>query len=454
METETQAVQEDGLEELTHSAESLWDQCQRKYYWRRERRLKPVTEGDEALYLGGLWADMQEVFRRLKMARDPAAIDWTRALLAVRTAGRAGDRLKTRAWNVLYATLDAYVERWDGGAMPPARHEFGAPIGGDLIEVSDADITWVDVEGVYRTAIVNPATGAASRTFVRAGKVDSVIRIGGFDGLWIHENKLLSDEGDVRRLWTDGQIGRYAGMVERARQDRVAGALYDIAVKPRHRQAEYFLEPEDAWMARLNEGVAERVAKLRAKTIEKKGREPTDDELWDERKRTAELKTFQRKERQAETDEEFRARLRAEHFSKPGAFMRMLVHIEADRMEDVAGDTWETTQQILAARRRGKWKRNTSSCYAYGRECPFVHMCRDRRDPFGDDALRAMFVVDDKVNPELEDPTWSWYLRMREAGFDARAVVDDSLGAEAAAAQAGASFLGSPEEVESLFDGS
>ena len=59
-----------------------------------------------------------------------------------------------------------------------------------------------------------PATGAASRSFVLAGKVDGIVRIGDDYFLLEHKTAAQLDADYLERLWTDFQITIYAYYVE------------------------------------------------------------------------------------------------------------------------------------------------------------------------------------------------------------------------------------------------
>jgi len=89
----------------------------------------------------------------------------------------------------------------------------------------------VALEKTFQGPIVNPATGAASRSFVLAGKVDGIVRIG--DGLssWSTRPQRNSMADYLERLWTDFQITIYAYYVEQAMGITITGILYNILVK-------------------------------------------------------------------------------------------------------------------------------------------------------------------------------------------------------------------------------
>ena len=100
---------------------------------------------------------------------------------------------------------------------------------------ADDAIQCIATEQCFELPLVNPETGAASRTFVLAGKIDKIIRLPD-DRLAILEHKTcgkdLSPESDYwKRLRLDQQISLYMLAARELGYD-VATVLYDVVRKP------------------------------------------------------------------------------------------------------------------------------------------------------------------------------------------------------------------------------
>ena len=97
------------------------------------------------------------------------------------------------------------------------------------------NVQFAAVEQSFSLPLVNPDTGAASRTFTLAGKMDGIVRLP--DGrLAVLEYKTagedISPNADYwRRLRCDAQISQYV-LAARALGHDVATVLYDVTRKP------------------------------------------------------------------------------------------------------------------------------------------------------------------------------------------------------------------------------
>lgn len=405
---------------LTYSAESAFQRCRKLYFWQYVRGIRVVGDDEEPLWHGSLWHDMAEIRDRLRMrgfGRDDA-LAWALAWLAKQTTGRAGDPKKRLAWLMLSEGFTAYDAK--GRSKPvvtdlPDDERFANL---DYLWISDDDFELVDIEGTVVTDLRNPETGAKSRSFLAALKTDGLIRING--DLWLLERKLLSDLGDIERLWTDYQIARYGQFVQRKRGEPVRGAVYDVAVKTRMRPKEAYLEPMHEWTTRVEAKIHESKEKLREKAAAK-GKTLTVEEIEKDEARVRALKTMQRTDRKAETDQEFALRLRG-HFAKPSSIVRIRVPFDEERLEDAESIAWDSSQQLLDARRREKYRKNLSACYQYGRACQFVTLCRDRLDPERDQQVASLYEPV-RPNRELDDSSFGWVLEMLDAGADPEEIV-------------------------------
>lgn len=301
---------------------SMWNQfrnCRKAAELRYLQHLVPL-ERDRNLHFGSLIHECLELWHG---HRDLARV---LDLIDRRCAARAQDEDQKRDWHLATAMMRAYAERY-------AEEEF---------EV-------VALEHVFEGPIVNPATGAASRSFRLAGKVDGIVRTG--EEYFILEHKTASqiDSDYLERLWTDFQITLYAHCVEQTMGIPITGILYNVLVKARLQQSKG--ETDEEFEARR----AELLAKSKTGRTTARRREP-------------------------ESDEDFQRRL-AEKYADPAMFHRERLYLSRDRFDILRAELWELTQAFLDARRRGVFYQNTSFCFNYQRPCPYFALCRSNGNP-------------------------------------------------------------------------
>lgn len=303
----------------TYSMWNLFRNCRKAAHWRYVLELSPI-ERDRHLSFGSLMHDCLEAWH--------ATRDLPRALEPIERAcvNRAQEDEQRRVWHLAIAMMRGYATRY-------AVEEF---------EV-------VALEKDFDGEIINPETGAASRSFTLAGKVDGIVRIGEEHFLLEHKTAAGVDAGYLERLWTDFQITVYAYYVEQALGIRVAGILYNILIKARLQQGAG--ETEEEFDARR----AELIAKSKTGKSSAKRRMP-------------------------ESDDEFQSRL-ATKYSEPEMFHRELLYISREQFATLRSELWELTQAFLDARRRDVWYQNTSFCFQYGKPCPYFALCRSGGSP-------------------------------------------------------------------------
>jgi hypothetical protein len=165
--------------------------------------------------------------------------------------------------------------------------------------------------------IRNPQTGYPSHKFSQYGILD-MLALHRDNTVWLWEHKTAGsvDGAYLDRLWSDSQITGYVAAL-RDSGIEVAGVVYDIAVKPRLRQKK-------------------------------------DEEL-----------------------DEFYARLEDWHRTTPGVYIREEVYIGPMQIEEWRQDVWDVTQELLEARRRNRWPRNTARCNDWNRTCQYADLCRN-----------------------------------------------------------------------------
>jgi hypothetical protein len=277
------------------------------------------------------------------------------------------------AWWLAYQhpgeQLDAALE----AMRPLAEDEFDYARAGTLMRGYDArwceaeDVEVLSVEQQFVTPLINPLTGAASRTYQLAGKLDALV-LNRADGLvYIVEHKTSGqDIGPGSQYWErlriDSQISTYfAGA--RALGYEPAGCLYDVIGKPKH--APLKATPEDK------------------RTYTKQGR----------------LYAAQRAE--DETAPEYALRLAEVLCADPGRYYRrgFVVRL-AEEEREAAFDAWQTARLMREARATGIYPRNVSSCERYGRMCSYFGVCTKQASL--EDA--SLFEHVDNVHPELSLP--------------------------------------------------
>jgi hypothetical protein len=303
----------------TYSMWSLFRNCRKAVDWRYLQQLVPLQR-DRNLHFGSL---IHECLQSWHARRDLAEV---LDLIDRRCMNRTQDEDQRRDWHLATAMMKGYAARY------PAE-EF---------EV-------IALEKAFEGPIVNPSTGAASRSFKLAGKVDGILRIGG--GFFILEHKTASqvDADYLEKLWTDFQITIYAHYVEQTMGIPITGILYNVLVKAKLQQSKG--ETEEEFQTRR----AELLAKSKTGKTTAKRKLP-------------------------ESDEEFQQRL-AEKYAEPEMFHREMLYLSRDRFDILRSELWELTQAFLDARRRGVFYQNTAFCFNYQRPCPYFALCRSNGNP-------------------------------------------------------------------------
>jgi hypothetical protein len=228
--------------------------------------------------------------------------------------------------------------------------------------------TVLAVEAEFRTALVNPMTRAASRTWRLAGKLDVVLHENATrrDGFMEHKSA-TGDVGPgsdyVKRLKLDGQVSIYFDGA-RALGLEPQFCLYDVLAKPAQRP-------------------------LRATPPES-------------RRYTKAGKLDARQREQDETPEEYFARVAAAIAEDPGAYYQRaeVVRLEAE-ISEAAFDVWQIGRQLREAEIAGRYPRNPDACVRYGQTCPFFDVCcgtASLDDP-------ARFRRTSRLHPELTQRT-------------------------------------------------
>jgi PD-(D/E)XK nuclease superfamily len=303
----------------TYSMWSLFRNCRKAVDWRYLQQLVPLQR-DHNLHFGSL---IHECLLAWHQRRDLTEV---LALIGQKCPNRISDEGQRRDCHLATAMMTAYAARY-----------------------AAEDFEVIALEKAFEAPIINPATGAASRSFTLAGKVDGIVRIAG--DYFVLEHKTASQiDGDyLERLWTDFQITLYAHYIEQTVGIPITGILYNVLVK-----------------AKLQQGKGETEEEFQARRAELLAKSKTG--------KTA------AKRKQPESDDEFQERL-AEKYADPAMFHREMLYLSRDRFDVLRSELWELTQAFLEARRRGVFYQNTAFCFNYQRPCAYFALCRSNGNP-------------------------------------------------------------------------
>lgn len=329
---------------LTNSALACFRRCPREYQFRYVMLRRPRV-ASEALRFGtffhlGLnaWWDAANVTPEERYGR---AIETVRA----RAASREED---SDPFELVKAEelLLGYTARW-----------------------SDEDYETLAVERAFSMPLVNPATGAASRTFCVEGKIDVVVRHRPSDTIRTVEHKTTSRDislgADYWRLISamDPQVSTYQPGA-RAAGYNVVDTLYDVVRKVGLRQK--LATPEE-------------------------NRRYTKAGALDARQRLTD-----------ETPEEFRERVRADITESPAKYFARgpVVRLEHDEKSH-AGDVWQTAWMMRESATAGRYPRSPNACERYGRLCDYFAVCSGEGSIDDDERFRTSSTPHEEIASEI-----------------------------------------------------
>jgi hypothetical protein len=127
----------------------------------------------------------------------------------------------------------ALVDRASDESMKADWHLARAMMSGYAHAYPTEDFDIVALEKTFEGRIVNPVTGAPSRSFTIAGKVDGIVRMRSTGEYHLLEHKTASQlDGDyLERLWTDLQVSLYCHYIAQCLGIRISGVIYNVLVK-------------------------------------------------------------------------------------------------------------------------------------------------------------------------------------------------------------------------------
>ena len=276
------------------------------------------------------------VHEALEIWWSPATMcDFEATIAAIDKAGEIDDYERAKA----RAMMCAYHARW-----------------------KDEPLAVLGVEVEFESPLVNPATGAISKTFRVGGKIDALVRMPNGD-VYIVEHKTCGvectfDSPYWKRLRLDPQISTYY-VGGRALGHDIKGCLYDVLRKPPLRPSQIpILDAEGLKI--VVDATGQRV---RTK----------DGKKWRE---TADAKQGYLLQTRLETPQEFEARCIQAILEEPD---RYLVRGEVYRLEedelDAAEDMWATARELRESELSTRFPRNPDACERYGRFCSYYDVC-------------------------------------------------------------------------------
>lgn len=249
----------------------------------------------------------------------------------------------------LTAALDA-IDRNASDPLISAKVR-GLMIGYDA-RWSQSRYNMIGVEEVFHLPVVNPKTGANSRTFTQAGKFDGIIEVDGRNYLLEHKTTSEDISDPDSAYWgildIDSQVSSYA-LANWQMGRKLDGTVYDVIRKPG-------IRPKDLTKAVQKQIVANR---------EYCGFEVPVDIA---------LAVSQGQER--ECCKLYEIRLAAETLENPNKYFQRRIIPRLDRdLVDHAHEIWDVGQSIIHARAKNSHYRNSGACMNYNTPCTFLGVC-------------------------------------------------------------------------------
>lgn len=273
----------------------------------------------------------------------------------------------------------------------------------------DEPLEAIAIEAEFHAPLINPATGAASKTFALAGKVDGIVREtgGSYAGrVCLIEHKSSAEEigpgSDYRaRLRMDSQISVYYDGA-RSLGHEVEACIYDVVHKPT-------IRPAKATPLETRKYTQGKPCKVEHYQCECANAEPRAEKPchatcrmclgngWNELPRP-----YANQREQDETPEDFRARLREHIATRPEEYYQRfeVVRLEAE-MEEARFDVWQTALILRDNAASKRWPRNPDACIRFGSKCMYWPICT------GETSIEdeSRYIRDANLHPELSNPT-------------------------------------------------
>ncbi len=235
------------------------------------------------------------------------------------------------------------------------------------------DVEWetVSTEEMFHLPVVNPETGATSRTWTHAGKKDGVVIYPPSGKRYLLEHKTCSEEiadpgaSYWKRLVIDSQVSGYM-LAEWQNEQKLDGTLYDVIRKPLTRPKKITKALQKIMIQQgtyLNYEVPKEYRLLEIENTALYEMRITDEVLANPEK----------------------------HYQR-----RTIPRLD-DELLEYAGEIWDLGKDILDARNRNKHYRNSDACMTWGTPCEFLSICSGH-DSIDSDNWKKR----DSIHTELE----------------------------------------------------
>lgn len=304
---------------ITYSALSTFQTCRRKYKHRYLDGLVPIARA-RPLGFGTITHEW------LKVWHETSAVDLARKVIDQSYPDRDSEPDRKADWHYQTAMLRSYAAKYP-----------------------DEDFKVVGLEREFAGPLVNPDTNRISRSFRMRGKVDGLVRKPSGEYCLLEHKTVATLTGDyMERVSLDAQIGLYVLYLNDTLSVPISTVLYNILQKPKLVQSRGETQAE----------FEVRAAELAARN--KSGKSSARRKL-------------------PESDEAFQARLASWHADEQ-RFIRLEILLDYERLIEVRRQLWDIGQELLYARRKSLWHRNTLSCFGFGR-CEYWPICSSGGNP-------------------------------------------------------------------------
>lgn len=336
------------LRKLTNSMRSKFASCHRAYRIAYVDLYRPAVEADALSFGTSVHALLENYWNGTGRVRLPAPAE-----------GLSDYRDAT-----IRALFNGYVDRYE--ASDSEKYEIvGSEIG-------------------FEAPLMNPETGALSKTWVLAGKIDAIAREKSTGKTVIIEHKTTSqDIGPGSDYWRkipiDGQVsGYYVGA--KVNGYDAGNCVYDVLRKPT-------IKPSSSIPVLDDDGLKMVVDETTGERVMKKDGSPRQSAGDGMKLLTRE-----------ETVGEWYDRLTADIASRPDYYYaRLDVARSSDDLAEYLFDMWAVGREIADAERLGRFSRNPQACSVYG-TCEYFDVCTgcaSLDDP-------TLYKKIDTPNPELD----------------------------------------------------
>lgn len=269
----------------------------------------------------------------------------------------------------------------------------------------DQTLRTICVEQRFEVPLINPETGAASRTYVIGGKFDGIAEDDAARQLVVEHKSTGSDIEEGSLYWKkvqslDTQVSLYLAGAKAAGYD-VEACLYDVVRKPGIKPLKATPEADRKYIlpkSRACKGCKKDPNGTHHDTIDGvevacvEGRIVTDPggRLYADQRETD------------ETPAEFATRLAADIDERPERYFARgeIVRLEADE-RDHAYDTWQQARMMREAELAGYAPKNPDSCSAFG-GCPYLPCCSGETTIDDDSLYRTADTAHEELITETE----------------------------------------------------